>query len=137
MTEQNNHIGLIEATEKFMVVSGQSVQEYTPALEDERYAMLREEIREYDTAFADGDEVEELDALLDIIVVAYGNAVAKFGLEKTRAAAAEVARSNDDKINGKHGPIVWKGEPLVSKIGKPEGWVGPRIAEILEGKDLT
>ncbi|ADD80826.1 gp040 [Rhodococcus phage ReqiDocB7] len=137
MTEQNNPIGLIEATEKFMVVSGQSEQEYTEELDAERLDMLSEEIREYWNAVAEDDEVEELDALLDIIVVAYGNAVAKFGLEMTRAAAAEVARSNDDKINGKHGPIVWKGEPLVSKIGKPEGWVGPRIAEILEGKDLT
>ena len=76
------------------------------------------------------DPVEVADGLLDIIVVAWGSLLSYFGPDKARAMSDEVTRSNLDKINGKHGPIIKRGD---GKILKPEGWVGPQLRNIIEG----
>jgi len=78
------------------------------------------------------DFTEMIDAFHDIAVIAYGGALETAGSDATKAAAAEVTRSNLDKVNGKHGPTVWAGEPMNSKVKKPAGWVGPDIAGVLK-----
>lgn len=79
------------------------------------------------------DLVEMVDAFLDIVVVAHGGVLETAGPEAAEAAAAEVTRSNLDKIvDG----VVQRRED--GKILKPNGWVGPDIAGVLQrhGGDL-
>ncbi|PBC38517.1 hypothetical protein CJ179_38630 [Rhodococcus sp. ACS1] len=68
--------------------------------------------------------------LVDILAETWSTLIAYFGSDLALDLAAEVTRSNLDKINGKHGPIVWAGEPKKSKVLKPEGWVGPQLVEV-------
>lgn len=78
------------------------------------------------------DFPEMIDAFHDIAVIAHGGALETAGSEGAKATAAEVTRSNLDKVNGKHGPTVWAGEPMNSKVKKPAGWTGPDIAGALK-----
>ncbi|OZC80224.1 hypothetical protein CH274_13395 [Rhodococcus sp. 06-418-5] len=75
------------------------------------------------------DLPEAIDAFHDITVVAHGGALETAGSDGSKTTAAEVTRSNLDKVNGKHGPILWSGRPFASKIMKPieQGWQGPDI----------
>ncbi len=96
-----------------------------------RRELLESEYREYtDDGEELNDPIEVADGLLDIIVVAWGSLLSYFGPDKARAMADEVTRSNLDKINGKHGPTIKRGD---GKILKPEGWVGPQLRKIIEG----
>lgn len=88
------------------------------------------EVGEYLDGEFNNNPVEIADGLGDTIVVAYGTLLKYFGVEITREIMAEINRSNDDKINGKHGDIVWV-DYVGGKVGKPKGWVGPQIAAIL------
>lgn len=93
------------------------------------------EVGEYlDAEFAN-NPVEMADGLGDTIVVAQGTLIKYFGIEIAREIMAEINRSNDDKINGKHGEIVWVDGVVGGKVGKPKGWVGPQISEILKKHD--
>ncbi len=84
----------------------------------------------------DNDLVEVVDGLLDMIVVAWGSLYKFVGPVIAAECAVEVNRSNLDKVNGKHGPIIWDGEPGKSKVKKPEGWRGPDIEGILRRHGL-
>ncbi len=90
-----------------------------------RRDLLAEEFKEYLDAERDNDLVEVVDGLLDIIVVAYGSLLIYVGEEKAKAAAAEVVRSNLDKVTGE---IRRRPD---GKIQKPEGWRAPDIAGVL------
>lgn len=90
------------------------------------------EVGEYLDAEFENNPVEMADGLGDTVIVAYGTLLKYFGVDITREVMAEINRSNDDKINGKHGPIVWIDGIVGGKVGKPEGWVAPQIAEILK-----
>lgn len=90
------------------------------------------EVGEYlDAEFAN-DPVEMADGLADTIVIATGTLLQYFGPVITREILAEVHRSNDDKINGKHGDIVWVDGVVGGKVGKPKGWKAPDISSILK-----
>lgn len=123
-------MNLLEATEAFMVAAGQCDQEPTfndIALLDLRIDLLAEEYTEWIQAILDDDHEEMIDALLDIVVVAWGTAIALIGKQKTELCAAEVARSNLDKI-GPDGKVTRRED---GKILKPESWRGPDIKAIL------
>jgi predicted HAD superfamily Cof-like phosphohydrolase len=128
---------ILTGTRLFMEASGQSIAA-TPAFPDDdtralRRALLCEELGEYITAEAHGDLVEVVDGLLDIIVVAHGTLLSYIGPETAEAAAAEVTRSNLDKIvDG----VVLRRED--GKVKKPPNWVSPDIAGVLQqhGGDL-
>lgn len=92
------------------------------------------EVGEYLDAEFENNPVEMADGLGDVVVVAYGTMLKYFGIVITREIMAEINRSNDDKINGKHGDIVWI-DYEGGKVGKPKGWVGPDIAGILKKHD--
>ena len=127
---------LFQGTLELMVAGGQLNEIcFPPRYGDPARAFRREllesEYREYvDDGEELNDPVEVADGLLDIIVVAWGSLLSYFGPDKARAMADEVTRSNLDKINGKHGPIIKRGD---GKILKPEGWVGPQLRNIIEG----
>ena len=125
---------ILDATEQFMKAAGQldsppSFGGTEDSLRLFRRTLLDEEVEEYyDKGEFQNDPVETLDGLLDIIVIAWGTALAYFGPEKAKAAAAEVVRSNLSKIDGSLGPIKKRED---GKILKPEGWTGPDIAGVL------
>lgn len=78
------------------------------------------------------DIVEMVDAFHDIVVVAHGGALETAGSDATKATAAEVTRSNLDKVvDGK----VLRRED--QKIMKPENWTPPQIAAVLEAYKLS
>lgn len=92
-----------------------------------RLELLSEEVSELVRAMSAGDIVEISDALADIIYIVVGTAVAyNIPLDQVWG---EVHRSNMDKID----PVTNKIERSpTGKILKPDGWQGPRIAQIIE-----
>lgn len=88
-----------------------------------RAELLREECEETINAILDGNLVEAIDGLCDVIVVAYGAAV-EFGVDLA-PFWDEVHRTNMLKQDG---PVREDGKRL-----KPDGWVKPDIAGILAG----
>ena len=129
-------MNILDATEQFMRAAGQL--DDPPEFGDSgdplrvlRRTLLDEEVEEYyDKGEFLDDPVETLDGLLDIIVIAWGTALAYFGPEKAKAAAAEVVRSNMSKIDGTLGPMIKRED---GKVLKPEGWTSPDIAGIIYG----
>jgi predicted HAD superfamily Cof-like phosphohydrolase len=107
---------------------GQRIGE-TPKLPDEnerhlRKVLLQEEFNEYITAEAENDIVEIADALADIIYIACGTAVS-YGIPLD-IIFDEVHNSNMSKLVD--GKVIRRSD---GKIQKPEGWMPPNIANIL------
>lgn len=94
------------------------------------------EVAEYLQAEAEDDLVEVVDGLLDMIVCAWGALLAYVGPEAAKACAAEVTRSNLDKVIGVFDFAAgqWVSLPIKDeggKIIKPPGWTPPDIAAVL------
>jgi predicted HAD superfamily Cof-like phosphohydrolase len=121
---------ILEGTELFMRSAAQSTDgglfhdDATRAL---RMALLTEEVEEWATAENADDLVEVVDGLLDIIVVAHGTLLSYIGKDAATECAAEVTRSNLDKI-GPNGEVV---KDANGKTRKREGWTRPDIAGTL------
>jgi predicted HAD superfamily Cof-like phosphohydrolase len=90
------------------------------------FNLIKEEFRELMEANLANDEVERLDACMDLIWVVIGYCIAK-GYD-INGAWNEVALTNlrkIDKLTGK----VKKNEH--GKVMKPEGWVAPNLAKFV------
>ena len=85
-----------------------------------RARLIREEADETVKAILEGDLVEAIDGLCDLLYVALGTAVS-FGVD-LEPFWEEVHANNMTKLAG---PIV------DGKLRKPEGWKPPRIRELL------
>ena len=86
--------------------------------------LLTEEVSEYLIAVKERDPVEIVDAIADVIYVAYGAAL-DMGVD-IDAAVQRVHRANMAKL----GP---DGEPIYStegKVLKPEGWQPPYLDDL-------
>lgn len=115
---------LLISTTMFMIRAGQ-LNEVGDFNDEARHRWLEEEWQEYVIARAGEDEIEIIDGLLDIIVIAWGTLVQRYGEEWARVFAHEVSRSNLDKV----GPGMTMRPD--GKVQKPDDWVGPRIKEAL------
>jgi predicted HAD superfamily Cof-like phosphohydrolase len=123
---------LLDGTAEFMRHAKQPEDQWKTWLSDPQMADLRtlrtdllcEEHLEYLDAEYDGDLVEIVDGLLDVIVIAWGTLITYIGEDRAKAAAAEVVRSNLDKVIGEGLPIF----RADGKVLKPEGWTAPDIA---------
>ncbi|ATN89881.1 nucleotide pyrophosphohydrolase [Mycobacterium phage Klein] len=123
-------LNILDGTTEFMRLGRQNVdggQFNDYAIRELRYKLLKEEYGEWEWADLHGDLVEVVDGLLDIIVVAWGSLLAFVGEDKAKAAAAEVVRSNLDKVKGEGLPTF----NAAGKIQKPLGWRAPDIAGVL------
>ena len=89
--------------------------------------LIDEEVGELHQAVLANDEVEQLDALIDILVVTIG-AIHSAGFD-AEAAWKEVMRSNFDKIDPDTG-LVKKRED--GKVLKPEGWTPPELDQFIQ-----
>jgi predicted HAD superfamily Cof-like phosphohydrolase len=86
-----------------------------------RVKLIQEEAEEFAQAVADGDLVEMVDALCDLLYVTYGAAV-DLGVD-LEPFFAEVHRSNMEKVGGTR--------RADGKWLKPPGWTPPDVAGLL------
>ena len=118
---------LFRDQEKFMRACDQTVGE----LNDKQYKLytdlIAEEFTEFNTAVVQGDRVEQLDALLDILVVTIG-AIHSGGFEGEEGWK-EVMRTNFAKIDKETGKVRKRED---GKVLKPLGWTAPELAPFVK-----
>jgi predicted HAD superfamily Cof-like phosphohydrolase len=115
--------------EKFMRACDQSVDRF----DEKQYTMyvnlINEEHQELLEATLTDDRVEQLDALIDILVVTIG-AIHSAGWD-AEGAWKEVMRTNFDKIDKETGKVRKRED---GKVLKPLGWKPPELAQFVKGK---
>jgi len=96
----------------------------------ENYAMyldlIKEEYDELQLALANNDTVEQLDALVDILVVTMG-AIRAAGFDG-EGAWKEVMDTNFAKIDPETGKVRKRED---GKVLKPEGWKAPQLEQFI------
>ena len=109
--------------EKFMKACDQTVGEFNQKQYNLYRDLISEETSELNAAVAQGDRVEELDALIDILVVTVG-AIHSMGAD-AEGAWKEVMKTNFAKIDSETGKVRKRED---GKVLKPIGWVPPELA---------
>ena len=89
--------------------------------------LITEETGELEDAILAGDRVEQLDALVDILVVTMG-AIRAAGWDG-EAAWNEVMKTNFLKIDADTGKVRKRAD---GKVLKPEGWKPPELAQFVK-----
>ena len=89
--------------------------------------LITEEYEELKEAVIANDRVEQLDALVDILVVTIG-AIRTGGFDG-EAAWNEVMKTNFNKINPDTGKVTKRED---GKVLKPEGWKAPELAQFVK-----
>ena len=89
--------------------------------------LIREETDELEEAIQDNDKVEQLDALIDILVVTMGG-VRAAGWDGEEAWK-EVMDTNFAKIDPETGKVIKRED---GKVLKPEGWKAPQLAQFID-----
>ena len=115
--------------EKFMRACDQSTDEFNGTQFDMYCALIEEEHKELKQALADNDNVEVLDALIDLLVVTIG-AIHSMGADG-EGAWKEVMRTNFAKIDSETGKVRKRED---GKVLKPLGWTPPKLAPYVEKK---
>ena len=90
-------------------------------------SLIAEEYNELADAIAADDRVEQLDALIDILVVTAG-AIRAGGFDG-EAAWREVMNTNFAKIDPSTGKVTKRKD---GKVLKPEGWKAPELAQFVK-----
>jgi predicted HAD superfamily Cof-like phosphohydrolase len=93
------------------------------------YGLIKEEVAELMAAHTANDRVEQLDALIDILVVTIG-AIHSMGAD-AEGAWNEVMRTNFAKIDPTTGKVIKRAD---GKVLKPEGWQPPELSQFLNPK---
>ena len=88
--------------------------------------LITEEYEELKEAVIANDRVEQLDALVDILVVTMG-AIRAAGWDG-EAAWKEVMDTNFAKIDPTTGKVIKRED---GKVLKPEGWKAPQLAQFI------
>lgn len=109
--------------QKFGLLVGELPRFLSERKAKERADFLQEELDELRKGIAEHNIAEIADALIDIVYVAKGTAVA-MGLP-WRQLWADVHRANLAKVPG----MTKRGDLM--DVCKPEGWVGPKTLELL------
>ena len=123
---QHHHMTAFEEQAFFMRACGQTTAVDNAAQAEMYHTLIGEEFAELGEAELVNDEVEEFDAVLDLIVVLIG-----YGLSRgwpMNEGWAEVIRSNMAKIDPKTGRVNKRDD---GKILKPAGWTPPDLASLL------
>ena len=109
--------------EKFMRACDQTVDEPNLKQYGLYVKLIEEETKELAEAIASNDPVEQLDALVDILVVTIG-AIHSMGAD-AEGAWKEVMRTNFAKIDRETGKVRNRED---GKVLKPVGWTAPNLA---------
>jgi len=102
-------------------------QEPSEANYDMYLRLIDEEVEELDQACAANNRIEQLDALIDILVVTMG-AIRAGGFDG-EGAWEEVMKTNFAKIDPKTGKVRKRED---GKVLKPEGWQPPNLEPFLD-----
>lgn len=113
--------------EKFMRACDQTVDGSDPAQYAMYMKLIDEEVGELHQAVLANDEVEQLDALIDILVVTIG-AIHSAGFD-SEAAWKEVMATNFAKIDRDTGKVRKRED---GKVLKPTGWTAPNLVPFLK-----
>lgn len=105
----------------------QSVDKFNGTQFDMYCALIEEEHKELKQALADNDNVEILDALVDILVVTIG-AIHSAGMD-AEGAWKEVMMTNFAKIDRETGKVRKRED---GKVLKPVGWEPPVLAPFIK-----
>ncbi len=105
----------------------QTVGEFNGTQYDMYCALIEEEFKELQQALADNNDVECLDALIDILVVTIG-AIQSAGFDG-EGAWKEVMSTNFAKIDKLTGKVRKRED---GKVLKPVGWTPPNLAPYLK-----
>jgi predicted HAD superfamily Cof-like phosphohydrolase len=113
--------------EKFMRACDQKVDAYAISQYKMYLKLIEEEHDELKQAVANDDVVEQLDALIDILVVTIG-AIHSAGFDG-EGAWKEVMRTNFAKIDHETGKVRKRED---GKVLKPLGWTAPDLKPFIE-----
>jgi predicted HAD superfamily Cof-like phosphohydrolase len=113
--------------EKFMRACDQTVDKFNGTQFDMYCALIEEEFKELQQAIANNDNVECLDALIDILVVTIG-ALHSMGSD-SEGAWKEVMSTNFAKIDKLTGKVRKRED---GKVLKPVNWQPPKLAPYLK-----
>jgi predicted HAD superfamily Cof-like phosphohydrolase len=108
--------------EKFMTACDQTVDKFNELQYSMYIKLIDEEHQELLEATLSDDRVEQLDALIDIIVVTIG-AIHSAGFD-AEGAWKEVMKTNFAKIDHETGKVRKRED---GKVLKPVGWVAPDL----------
>ena len=109
--------------EKFMRACDQSVDKFSEKQYSMYIKLIDEEHQELLEATLAEDRVEQLDALIDILVVTIG-AIHSMGAD-AEGAWKEVMKTNFAKIDSETGKVRKRED---GKVLKPIGWMPPELA---------
>jgi len=112
--------------EKFMTACDQTVNDFNGTQFDMYCALIEEEFKELQQGIKNNDNVECLDALIDILVVTIG-AIHSMGANG-EGAWNEVMRTNMAKIDPETGKVRKRED---GKVLKPEGWQPPNLTSYI------
>ena len=112
--------------ENFMRACDQTVDNVNESQYQLYRNLIAEEVGELNAAAVQGDRVEELDALIDILVVTIG-AIHSIGAD-AEGAWKEVMRTNFAKIDQETGKVRKRED---GKVLKPIGWSPPNLKPFL------
>ena len=113
--------------EKFMRACDQTVDSFNADQFNMYLTLIEEEVDELGEAIKNHDQVETLDALIDILVVTIG-AIHSAGFD-AEAAWKEVMATNFAKIDKDTGKVRKRED---GKVLKPQGWTAPDLAPFLK-----
>jgi predicted HAD superfamily Cof-like phosphohydrolase len=113
--------------EKFMKACDQTVGEFNVAQFNLYTKLIEEEFKELGVAIEQTDQVETLDALVDILVVTIG-ALHSMGAD-AEGAWKEVMNTNFAKIDKETGKVRKRED---GKVLKPVGWVPPNLGPFVK-----
>jgi predicted HAD superfamily Cof-like phosphohydrolase len=112
---------------KFMRACDQTVDHNNQDQFDLYLKLIKEEADELQTAVDTNDRIEQLDALIDILVVTIG-AIHSMGADG-EAAWKEVMRTNFAKIDRETGKVRKRED---GKVLKPLGWQPPALEKFIQ-----
>ena len=114
--------------QKFMTACDQSVDKFNEKQFKMYVDLIDEEYNdELKPAIANNDQVEVLDALIDILVVTIG-AIHSMGADG-EGAWKEVMRTNFEKIDKETGKVRKRED---GKVLKPLGWQAPELSQFIK-----
>ena len=117
--------------EKFMRACDQTVGRVNNEINEDQYDLylnlIKEEVAELHAAVDACDPVEQLDALIDILVVTIG-AIHSAGFD-AEGAWKEVMRTNFAKIDTETGKVRKRED---GKVLKPVGWTPPNLGPYIK-----
>jgi predicted HAD superfamily Cof-like phosphohydrolase len=112
--------------EKFMLACDQTVGEFNVNQFNLYTKLIEEEFKELGVAIEQKDQLETLDALIDILVVTIG-AIHSMGADG-EGAWKEVMSTNFAKIDSETGKVRKRDD---GKVLKPADWQPPQLAQFI------